>query len=403
MNRTHATHPHPTAPMRGIRVVDLSTMLAGPLAVSMLADQGADVIKVEAPEGDTSRRIGPAKGDLSAMFIAANRGKRCITLDLKAEAGREVLRALLRGADVLVDNMRPQALARLGFGRAALQDLNPRLVHASITGFGPDGPYAEGRAYDAVIQALSGMCAVHAQPAGSDPHLVSTTLCDKLTALTAAQAIASALLARERGAGGQHVQISMLDAAVAFQWPDAMYNHVFLDEAPPPAPEFGISHRPWKTRNGALTTNTPQRSELVGLCTALGRPELADDPRFSSVPALQRHGQALRDELGPLLADLDTDEAVRRLMAHGVPVGRVNSRAEVLRDPQVLHNATLCEVPNGDAGRVRLPAGAARFGEGAPQPPGAGAHRGQHTREVLGELGYDASGIDALLAAGIVR
>ncbi len=378
-------------------------MLAGPLAVSMLADQGADVVKVESPEGDTSRRIGPAKGDLSAMFIAANRGKRCITLDLKTEAGRAVLRALLRSADVLVDNMRPQALARLGFGRAVLEELNPGLVHASITGFGPDGPYAEGRAYDAVIQALSGMCAVHAQPAGGEPLLVTTTLCDKLTALTAAQAISAALLARERGAGGQRVQVSMLDAAVAFQWPDAMYNHVFLEDAPLPAPEFGISHRPWKTRNGALTMNTPQRSELLGLCTALGRPELADDPRFSSVPALQRHGQALREELGPVLAEMETDEAVRRLMAHGVPVGRVNGRAEVLSDPQVVHNASLCEVPNGDAGRVRLPAGAARFGSGAPRPPGPGARRGQHTREVLAELGYGTAAIDALVAVGAAR
>lgn len=403
MHNTHEPNPHAAAPLHGIRVIDLSTMLAGPLAASMLADQGADVIKVEAPGGDTSRRIGPAKGDLSAMFIASNRGKRCITLNLKTAGGREVLAALLRQADVLLDNMRPQALARLGFGPEALAELNPRLVHASITGFGADGPYAEGRAYDAVIQALSGMCTTHAQPAGGDPLLLSSTICDKLTALTAAQAIGSALLARERGGGAQRVQVAMLDAAVAFQWPDAMYNHVFLDDAPPPAPEFGISHRPWKTRDGALTTNTPQRSELIGLCSALGRAELADDPRFSTVPALQRHGAALRAELEPVLAAMDTDSAVRLLAAAGVPVGRVNSRTDVLRDPQLQHNGSLCELPNFDAGRVRLPAGAARFGRGAQRAPGPGARIGQHTREVLAELGLDVAAIAALAASGAVQ
>jgi crotonobetainyl-CoA:carnitine CoA-transferase CaiB-like acyl-CoA transferase len=395
--------PTQARPLDGIRVVDLSTVLSGPLAAAMLADQGAAVIKVEAHEGDTSRRIGPAKGDLSAMFIAANRGKRCIALNLKAPQGRAVLLDLVRRADVLVDNMRPEVLVRLGLGPDTLQAANPRLVHASITGFGPDGPYAEGRAYDAVIQALSGMCASHPSPVTGDATLMTTTICDKLTGLTCAQAISSALFARERTGRGQRIGISMLDAALAFQWPDAMYNHVFIDTPPPAAPEFGTGHKPWKTRDGALTTNTPQRSELVGLCTVLGRPELADDPRFSTIPALQRNGPALRAELQPAMEALDTDTAVRLLGAAGVPVGRVNTRAEVLTDPQVVHNRSLRAVPNGDAGAVRLARGAARFGADDDSAPGPGAHLGEHTVEVLQELGLDAAAIDALLSADVAR
>jgi crotonobetainyl-CoA:carnitine CoA-transferase CaiB-like acyl-CoA transferase len=391
------------APLHGIRVLDLSAVLSGPLATALLADQGADVVKVEPPGGDLSRRIGPAKGAMSAMFIAANRGKRSIVLDLKRADHVEVVRALAARADVLVENFRPGTMARLGLDPAALQAANPRLVVASITGFGASGPYADGRVYDAVIQAVAGISASHpAQPSGA-PTLLATTVCDKLTALTAAQAITAALLARERDGRAPRLELSMLDAALAFQWPDAMYNHVFASDPEPPAPEFGVLQRPYATRDGHVALMTPQPDEFGALCRGLGRPELAADPRFATIEARRRNFAELLTLLDALIAAHDSDELVMRLRAAGVPIGRVNQRHEVLADPQVRHNGAIVELEHGDVGRVRLARMAARF-PGLDLPPLRPAPRlGEHNRQVLAELGFDEVRIGRVLGPAAAR
>ena len=384
-------------PLHGIRVLDLSAVLSGPLCTALLADQGAEVIKVEPPGGDLSRRIGPAKGDLSAMFIAANRGKRSIVLDLKRDAHLQLLRELARRADVLVENFRPGAMGRLGLDATALEALNPRLIQLSITGFGPSGPYADGRVYDAVIQAVSGISASHPSQHDGAPTLLATTVCDKLSALTAAQAVGAALFARERSGRGMRIELAMLDAALAFQWPDAMVNHVFASDPPPQAPEFGVLQRPYATRDGHVAVMTPQPDEFAALCRGLGRPELASDPRFAQIDARRRNFGELLTQLDALIAEHDTDELVQRLRAAGVPIGRVNTRAAVLDDAQVRHNAALVEIDHGDAGRVLLARAAARFGGEALPRPRPAPHLGEHSREVLAELGLDAERIDALL------
>jgi len=298
------TLPTTSQPLTGVRVLDLSAVLSGPLATALLADQGADVIKVEPPGGDQSRRIGPAKGDLSAMFITANRGKRSIVLDLKRKDHLAVLRDLAGRADVLVENFRPGAMARLSLDAATLCAAHPRLIYASITGFGPSGPYAGGRVYDAVIQAVSGMSASHPSQATGEPTLLATTVCDKLTGLTAAQAICAALYARERTGQGTHLQLAMLDAALAFQWPDAMNNHLFVTDPPAAFPEFGIHQRPYRTRNGHVAAMTPQPDEFVALCKGLGHPELAADPRFADSNVRRRHVAELLPLLDALAAEL---------------------------------------------------------------------------------------------------
>ena len=390
-------------PLAGIRVLDLSAVYSGPMAAALLADQGAEVIKVETAGGDIARRVGPAKGDISAVFAAMNRGKRSIVLDLKSEAGREVLRDLIGRADVLMENFRPGVLARLGFSREAIRALNPRLVYLSITGFGQDGPYTEARVYDAVIQAVSGMCASHLEKPGMEPGLVATTICDKLTAMTAAQAVTAALLARERDGQGRVVELSMLDTALAFNWPDAMYNHMFLDEPPAAFPEVGGTLRPYRTRDGYLATMTPQQDEFEALCRGLGEPALAADPRFSSTQARSRHPKELRAALEPLFARHGTDELVARLHEADAPVGKVNLKPEVIDDPQVVHNRALVEIDHGAIGRVRVARAAARFGETDAPVPGPAPHLGEHGRQVLEQLGYDAARIAALQAAGAVR
>ena len=239
-----------TPPLSGLHILDLSTVISGPMAVALLADQGASVVKVESPDGDTCRLIGPAKGDLSAIYIATNRGKRSIALDLKAPAALPVLHALLRRADVVVNNFRPGVMGRLGLDDSALAALNPRLIRLTINGYGDSGPAAGDRVYDAVIQAVAGVAASHRDHHTGHPGLVATLVCDKLTAITAAQAVTAALYARERDGLGRRVDVSMLDAVLAFQWPDAMYNHVFVDAPPLHFPELGATQKPWQTADG---------------------------------------------------------------------------------------------------------------------------------------------------------
>lgn len=390
-----------TGPLAGLTVVDCSAVLSGPLSTAMLAEQGATVIKIEPPEGDTTRLIGPAKGALSAMYIAANRGKRVLVLDLKQPEARDIVLALVERADVLVQNMRPGVMERLGLGPAAALARNPRLVYLSITGFGPSGPDAGARVYDGVVQARAGLCAANPHPGTGEPMLLPSALCDKLTALTAAQAVCSALLERARTGRGQHVQLSMIDAAVAFQWPDAQYNHVFVDDAPPPMPEFMAGQRPWAVQDGHVVTNAPQQAEFDALCRVLGCPELSRDERFASTPARMRHGAEVRAELTPRFATRRLDELLPALAEAGVPAGRVNGRAELAQDAQIRHNGTLRELQQPGAGRVRLPRAAARFDghDGHPQPA---PQPREHTRALLRELGWDDARIDDAVRRGVV-
>jgi len=387
-------------PLAGIRVLDLSTVYSGPLATALLADQGADVIKVESPDGDICRRIGPAKGDLSATFIAMNRGKRSIVIDLKSDQGKGVLADLIARTDVLIENFRPGVMVKLGFDRGKLQQLNPRMIYLSITGFGRNGPYSKARVYDAVVQAVSGMCASHLEKPGGEPGLVATTICDKLTSMTAAQAVTAALLARERDGHGRVIDLSMLDSTLAFNWPDAMYNHVWLDDPPPNWPEVGGTLRPYKTRDGYLTTMTPQQDEFAALCKGLGAPELAQDPRFSSVQSRARHPKEIRTMLEPLFAKDTTDELVARLHSADAPVGKVNLKSQVIGDPQVVHNGTLAEIDHGPLGRVRVARAAARFENCNSHSLRPAPHLGEHGEQVLRELGYGEARIRALNEAG---
>jgi crotonobetainyl-CoA:carnitine CoA-transferase CaiB-like acyl-CoA transferase len=392
-----------TGPLAGIRIVDLSTVLSGPLATALLADQGADVIKVEAPEGDTSRRVGPAKGDQSAMFIAANRGKRLIALDLKTPAARELLLALVARADVLVDNFRPGVLARLGLPDAMLAERHPALVRLSITGFGPDGPRAGDKAYDAVIQAVSGFASSHPMRSTGEPDLLPTLVCDKLTALTAAQAVTAALLARAQDGRGRRVTVNMLDAALAFQWPDAMYNHVFLEDPPRGFPEVGATTRPWRTADGHVATMAPQQAEFEAICTVLDRPDIAKDPRFATAASRARHGAEQRALLEPLMAQQQTAALEARARTEHAPLGAVLRREQVIADPQVQHNQTLVALDNPATGPVRLARSAARFDGVAQTPRSASGPIGADGLSVLRELGLSEARIAELVDQGVVR
>ena len=391
------------APFQGIKVVDLSAVVSGPMATGILADQGADVIKVEAQGGDLTRVIGPVAGDLTPLFMSINRGKRCIVLDLKQAPAQAILRELVAQADVLVENFRPGALDRLGFSYDAVKAYNPRLVYLSISGFGHTGPFANYRVYDPVIQAVSGFAAAHPNNETGEPQLLQTLLCDKITALTAAQALSAALLARHRTGEGQKIELSMLDAAVSFLWPEALYNHAYIDAPRPAVPEFGASQRLWQCHDGWFAMITPQNDEFVAMCRVLGVPDLIAQAQFSTILARRDNALALRALLDPIVAQRSVHELLAQLGAAGVPVGKVNSKAGLAADPQIQHNRTLVDTVYPTIGRVRAPRAAAVFPSVQASEPPLAAHLGQHTREVLTELGKSAQEIDSLYASGVVR
>ena len=389
------------APFFGIKIIDLSAVVSGPMAAGLLADQGAHVIKVETPKGDLTRVIGPARGDISTLFTAINRGKRSIVLDLKHPDGAQVLRELVDEADVLIENFRPGALDRLGFSYAAVAAYNPRLVYLTISGFGHTGPYADYRVYDPVIQAVSGFADAHPNPETGEPQLLQTLLCDKITALTAAQAIGAALHARHETGRGQKVELSMLDAALAFVWPEAMYNHTALAAGVQPVPEFGANQKLWRARDGWFAMITPQNEEFALMCRALGVPQLIDDERFLSIPQRRVNMPAMRALIEPLVATEAVDELIARLGAAGVPIGKVNHKHQLFDDPQVKANAILQETDQPALGRLRLPRPAARFSAVGPgAAPAAAPHLGEHTCAILRELGRTDAQIETLLSNG---
>lgn len=389
------------APLNGIRVIDLSQIVSGPMAATILADQGAEVVKVEGPAGDPVRSFGPAKGPMSATCIAVNRGKRGLGLDLKHPGAAPVLEALIAGADVLIENFRPGTMERLGFGYDRCAAINPRLIFASINGFGADGPYANIRVYDPVIQAVSGMAATQCDEAGT-PSLIKSLVCDKVTALTAAQAITAALFARERGAGGQRLDIAMLDAAIAFNWPEAMYNHSFADDPPPAWPEYGSMGRLWAARDGLVAASALQDAEFVALCRAVGLDAFAEDPRLATLPGRMLHGEIWIEAFSAAVAATDLDTLMAGFIAEGAVGGRVNSAAALPADPQVVHNGSIATIDHGALGRVRTPRHAARFGATATIAPLPAPLPGEHSRTILAELGFGQEQIAALVSAGAI-
>jgi len=390
-------------PLDGIRVVDLTAMVSGPMATAVLADQGADVIKVEPPgTGDLIRQIGCSRGGLSAIFSTLNRNKRSLVLDLGEPRGLAVLLDLVASADVFVQNFRPGVAEQMGIGEAALRRVAPGLVYVSISGFGETGPYARRRVYDIVIQALSGMAASQADPRTGVPELVRNIVADKATALVAAQAITAALFARERGAGGQHVRLAMLDAAIAFLWPDVMQEHTYLGPGTtPPASLAGfLSVR--ATADGFMTIFAIADQEFEGLCRALGRPELLHDERFRDTAGRFRHADVLAAILDEITRSRTTASWCQRLEAEDVPHAPVNRLEALHEDEQVLANALLVEMEHPRAGRLRTPRPVARFDATPATLRRPAPSLGEHGAEVLREMGLPASEIDDLRATKIL-
>lgn len=389
-------------PLEGVRIVDLSAIISGPMATQILADQGADVIKVEGPgPGDLVRYLGPQRNGTNAMFTAVNRNKRAIVLNLKSPEGKAVLLDLVRQADVFVENFRPGAIERLGLGHDALRAINPGLVYVSMSGFGDTGPYAPRRVYDPVIQAVSGFCDTQKSGTTGEPQLLQSIVCDKVSAITAAQSITAALYAKARGRGGCLIELNMLDSALAFLWPDAFYNHAFEGDFQR-SPDFASFYSIRPTRDGFITMIAVSNDEFRASCRAIGRPDLADDPRLQTPLDRMQNATMMIGEISEAVSRFATEEIAARLEAEDVPHAVVLKREEVLTNPQVLANGSIGTLDDPRAGRMRMAHAAGRF-DGKPMPFRRPAPAlGEHTNEILAELGRSTTDIDALRKAGAV-
>ncbi len=391
----------PTGPLSGVRIIDLTNIYSGPICASILGDQGADVIKVEAPGGDVTRQAAPNRNGVSASFSMMNRNKRSVVIDLQKPAGRALLLDLVRTADAVIENYRPGVMERLGLAYDVLAAINPRIVVASINGVGADGPYASRRVYDAVIQAITGLADLQSVDTG-EPTMINTLVADKVTAMTAAQSITAALFASERTGVGQRVEISMIDASLFFLWPDSMSRHGLVGDDVEPAPYFSHAALLRRTRDGYVAVMPVKPAEWAGAFRALGTANLFEDERFATVAARQTNMAELRQLLTDAYAAFSTDEICARLDAEDVPWARINSRDEVIDDPQIRAMGALVEYEHPRGGRLRQPRPPGRF-----QATPSSLHRpspelGQHTDEVLRELGLNDSAVAQLRADGVV-
>jgi crotonobetainyl-CoA:carnitine CoA-transferase CaiB-like acyl-CoA transferase len=399
------TSPRRPGALHGLRVLDLSRVLAGPFCCMMLGDHGAEVVKVEPPAGDETRTWGPPYVDgESTYYLGINRNKRSLALDLAGDAGRDIACRLAASADVLVENFRAGTMERFGLSYAALSQVNPRLIYVSISGFGRSGPYANVAGYDGAVQAFGGFMSINGE-AGGEPLKAGVAVADLATGLFASQAVLLALHARQQTGLGQRVEVSLLESLLALLHPhSSSYLNAGLVGKP-----HGNSHPMIAPYDLIQTADRPvflpggNDGQVRRLAQVIDRPEIADDPRFSTNADRVAHRRELLDILEAEFKKWPAMELCRRLWDAAVPVGPVNSVDEVYADPQVLAREMLQSIPHPglNSGVVRLPGFPVKL---SATPPGARRHPprlGEHTVEVLRELGYTPSEVETFLTAHV--
>jgi crotonobetainyl-CoA:carnitine CoA-transferase CaiB-like acyl-CoA transferase len=390
-------------PLSGIRVLDLTSVVSGPAAMVTLADQGADVIKVEPLTGDIMRAVrGSGGSGLTPNFISCNRGKRSVAIDLKNPKVAPLLWQLIESADVFAQNFRPGAIERLGFGADQVMKRNPRLVYLSISGVGETGPYASKRVYDPVIQSISGLADIQADPTTGRPKMVRTLIADKTTAIYAAQAVTAALLSRASTGRGQHVRVSMLDVMMSYLWPEGMAPFSLVADGTQDVTS-SAHDMIFPTSDGYITLGAISNNEWLGLCTALEKPEWIEDPRFSTPAARAANRQERLECVEQALGGRDTATIIAALEANDVPCAPVLKRRAVIDHPQVVNNEIVHTIDHQQLGEVRQARAAARFEDTPSHIPREAPLLGEHSRQVLLEMGISESECDALVSAGALH
>jgi crotonobetainyl-CoA:carnitine CoA-transferase CaiB-like acyl-CoA transferase len=391
-------------PLDGIKVLDLSIALTGPYAAALMADQGAEVVKVERPGlGDIARWVGASVNGLTSLYLVCNRGKRSIVVDLEKPEGADLVRRLAGEADVVLQNFRPGVVDRLGVGYQDVRAVNPDVIYLSLSGFGGVGPYRDRSAYDTVIQAYGGFAASQADPEVGSPDFLRQTAADKVTALYASQAVTAALFARAQGRGGQHIELSMTDSVVSFLWADAAANEVLMESDGSEPSSFVAGFKPMRFSDGWGIVTPTSDHDFHGMCRALGA-EGWDDPRIATIAERNQNRDVLEpviDLCYALAANLTMAEATSRFEAERVPFAMILSPDELTRDPHAVAMGLFEEFDHPVTGRTRLPRHPAQFTAtparlGTPSPG-----LGEHTDEILTELGL-GDRIEALRADGTV-
>ena len=390
-------------PLAGMRIVDLTTILLGPVATQMLGDLGADVIKVESPGGDAVRGAGPppVEDGMGAIFLTNNRNKRGIVLDLKDPRGLEAMMRLLESADAFVHNMRPQAVDRLGLDYPAVSERNPAIVYCGAWGFRRSGPYGHKPAYDDMIQAVSGLAAL--QSVDGEPRYVTSVVADKVTGLHVAVAVLAALVHRARTGEGQCIEVPMFETLVAFN----MFEHLYGKTYDPARGSMGYpralspDRRPYRTRDGWMGALPYTDRHWAAMFEIANRPDLAEDPRFATLPSRLAHIDEVYAMLAELLAERTTAEWLEAFDAANIPSMPVNHPDDLLDDPHLAATGFWQAVEHADLGTLRFPGIPAQFSKTPGAIRRAPPALGEHSVEILTEIGYHPSEVDALVEAGV--
>lgn len=393
-------------PLQGIRVIDMTTVLMGPYAAQMLGDYGADVIKVESVDGDVTRLIGPTRHPgMGPVFLNTNRSKRSICLDLKKPAGREAVLRLIKSADVLVYNVRPQAMARLNLGYDVVCQINPRLIYAGVFGFGQDGPYAAKPAYDDLIQGATGLPALMAQTGDGVPRYVPNALVDRIVGLTAVGAICASLVYRDRTGHGQRLDIPMFETMAGFVMGDHMGGLTFE----PPLDKGGYARhlsrdrRPYKTSDGYISVLVYNDKQWEGFFTATGRDDLRRDPRFATFAGRAANIDMVYGELARIFETRTTAEWTELMTKADVPVMPMHDLAGILKDPHLVATDFFPVVEHPTEGSIRNMKVSATWSETKAEPARLAPRLNEHGEEILREAGFSREEISAMIRDGATR
>jgi len=385
-------------PLEGVKVLDLTSMVSGPVGAMILADQGAEVIKVEPVTGELVRHMAAAHQGVNPVFFSCNRGKKSIALDLKSEEGKEILFKLAEDADVFMQNFRPGAIDRMGFGEKVIRKINKNIIYVSISGFGNDGPYANSRVYDPIIQALSGATDIQADRETGQPKMFRIIIADKVTSLTAAQAISSALFVREKKGISQHIELSMLDSMISFFWPEGMAGIVFAENEVDVRKLQGSQDLIYKAQDRYITAGAVSDAEWKGMCRALNREDLIEDVRFATPAGRVSNAQERKEITGQEISKWNSEEILARFKTEGVPSAPLLDRMELLDNEQIIENESILRLNYEGFGEVRQARPAARFEKTPSEISRPAPKLGEHGREILMNLGYSKEKISSLLS-----
>ena len=378
-------------PLEGVRIIDLTSMVSGPMGAMMLADQGAEVIKVEPIAGEQLRHMAAPHNGVNPVFYSCNRGKKSLAIDLKSKEGKQILIKLIKDSDVLMQNFRPGTTDRMGFGYEAMKKINPNLVYLSISGFGDKGPYAQSRVYDPVIQALSGATDIQADRNTGTPKMFRVVIADKVTSLTAAQAISSALYARERTAKGQHIKLSMLDSVIAFFWPEGMSGLVFKENEFDVRKLQGSQDLIYETKDRYITAGAVSDAEWTGMCNALNMQQLINDERFATSATRVINAEERKKITGQEIKKWQSNDILSRFQEEGVPSAPLLDRMELMNHEQIIKNQTILRQEYEGFGEVRQARPAAHFEDTPSEISRPAPKLGEHGEEILNSIGISES------------